>query len=33
LHVAPSSRVVPASIQEKPSAGFLTAFANVVNVR
>jgi hypothetical protein len=33
LHVAPSSRVVPASIQEQPSAGFLTAFANVVNVR
>ena len=33
LHVAPSSRVVSASIQEEPSAGFLTAFANVVNVR
>ena len=32
-HVAPSSRVVPASIQEKPPAGFLTAFANVVDVR
>ncbi len=33
LHVAPPSRVVPASIQEEPSTGFLTAFANVVNVR
>jgi hypothetical protein len=33
LHVAPSPRVVPASIQEEPSAGFLAAFANVVDVR
>ena len=33
LHVAPSSRVVSASIQEEPSAGVLTTFANVVNVR